>query len=178
MCTRRFFLVASLFLGMTVASVPGVAGQRRPGDLLKDIRAIGAKATLNELYRDDTQWTALLRGIASGVAEWFAVAEALRPAADAHVSEALDAAFGEALGTNAQLVLSNATGPFFLSATCTSPDVDDERFDTLRTALAELNRRIRGVERVKDPELALVRTDCLDMLRGSEPQLRRFFGKP
>jgi len=89
----------------------------------------------------------------------------------------LEAAVGEALRTNAQLILSHATGPFFLAAVCKSPDVDDERFDSLRTALAELNRRIRGVERVEDPALAHVRTDCLEALRGSETELRRYFEK-
>jgi len=84
---------------------------------------------------------------------------------------------GEALRTNAQLILSHATGPFLLAAVCKSPDVDDERFDSLPTALAELNRRVRGVERVEDPALAHVRTDCLNALRESETELRRYFGK-
>ena len=168
---------------VTISSVQAAGGvgqtarRPRPSEILRDVQAVGAKATLNELYRDDEKWTTMLRGIAGGTAEWFAVAEALRPVADAHPSEALEAAVGEALRTNAQLILSHATGPFFLAAVCKSPDVDDERFDSLRTALAELNRRIRGVERVEDPALAHVRTDCLEALRGSETELRRYFEK-
>src|SRR4029453_6438937 len=168
---------------ITIISVQGAGGggqtarRPRPSEILRDVQAVGAKATLNELYRDDEKWTTLLRGIAGGTAEWFAVAEALRPVADAHPAEALEAAVGEALRTNAQMVLSHATGPFFLAAVCKSPDVDDERFDSLRTAVAELNRRVRGVERVEDPALAQVRTDCLNALRGSETELRRYFEK-
>ena len=171
-------LVVCVTSSTVQAAVGGQTARRpRPSDILHDVRTIGAKATLNELYRDDEKWSTLLRGIGGGTAEWFAVAEALRPVTDAHPSEALEAAVGEALGTNAQLILSHATGPFFLATVCKSPDVDDERFDSLRTALTELNRRIRGVERVQDPALAQVRTDCLTALRGSESELRRYFEK-
>src|SRR5512132_3437544 len=149
----------------------------RPAEILHEIQTFGARATLNALYRDDDQWTAVLRGIGGGMPEWIAVAEALKRVADAHPSESLDAAMGEALGRNAQLVLSHSAGPFALSSVCAGPDVDDERFDTLAKALAELNRRIRGVERVNDPVLARVRGDCVTALRESEGDLRRFFAR-
>ena len=174
---------AALAVCVTTSTIHAAGGvgqtsrRPRPSEILRDVQAVGARATLNELYRDDEKWTTLLRGIAGGTAEWFAVAEALRPAADAHPAEALESAVGEALRTNAQMVLSHAAGPFFLAAVCKSPDVDDERFDSLRTAVAELNRRVRGVERVEDPALAQVRTDCLNALRGSETELRRYFEK-
>lgn len=174
---------ASLAVCLTISTLQAAGGvgqtprRPRPSDILRDVQAVGAKATLNELYRDDEKWVTLLRGIGGGTAEWFAVAEVLRPAADAHTAEALEAAVGEALRTNAQLILSRATGPYFLASVCKAPDVDDERFDSLRTALAELNRRVRGVERVDDPALAQVRTDCLNALRGSETELRRYFEK-
>jgi len=161
-----------------VVAAPAQSTQHpRPGEILQEVQAIGAKATLEELYRDDDKWSTLLRGIAGGTPEWFAVAEALRAASDAHVTEALTHAVGEALGRNAQLILSHARGPFFLSEVCGSPDVDDERFDKLPTALAELNRRIRGVERVQDPGLGQMRADCLNSLHGGETGLRHFFGK-
>ena len=174
---------AALALCVTNSTVQAAAGasqtarRPRPSEILHDMQEVGPKATLNELYRDDEKWSTMLRGIAGGTAEWFAVAEALRPAADAHTAEALEAVVGEALRTNAQLILSNATGPFFLGTVCKSPDLGDERFNSLPTALAELNRRVRGVERVQDSTLALVRTDCLILLRGSETELRRYFEK-
>src|SRR6185437_5710533 len=149
----------------------------RPSEILHDVQTIGAKATLNELYRDDETWIGILRGIAGGTPEWLAVAEALRPVADAHPAEALAGAVGEALGRNARLILSHAAGPFFLSDVCGAPDVDDDRFDKLPAALSELNRRVRGVERVQDPALAQVRTDCLNSLHEGEAKLREFFRK-
>ena len=164
--------------GGMVTSTAGAQTATTPAEILRDVQAIGARATLNALYRNDEQWATVLRGIASGTPQWIDVAEALRRASDAHSSDALDGAVAEALGTNARSVLSRATGPFVLSAICGAPDLHDERFDTLREALAELNRRIRGVERVQDPLLAALRKDCLDSLRASEPDLRHYFGSP
>jgi hypothetical protein len=83
---------------------------------------------------------------------------------------------GEALGTNPELVLARATGPFFPSNVCQAPDVDDPRFDGIELALAELNRRIAAVRRVTDPGLAMVRDDCVSSLANSEQGLREFFG--
>jgi hypothetical protein len=160
----------------TVVAVTVGQGTPRPAAILGDVRSVGAKTTLIELYRDETRWLVVLRGIAGGTSEWFAVAEALRPVSDGHQAEALDAAVGEALARNAGLILSRATGPFFLSAICGAPDVDDSRFDKYDKAVAELNRRIRGVERTSDPALATLRNDCLSALRQSERELRRFFG--
>ena len=178
MDTRRAALrvFAAIAMVASASAAEQIAKRPQSGEIQHEIRSVGAKAALNALYRDDAQWTAVLRGIASGDADWLSVGEALRRVSDAHLSEQLDAAVGEALGKNAQLVLSRATGPFELSSVCSSPDIDDERFDTFRTALAELNRRISGVERVTDATLARVRTDCLASLRASEPGLRRFFG--
>ena len=167
-----------LVCGAAVGVATGVAaGQsiNRPNAILHDVETLGAKTTLNELYRDGKQWKAVLRGIASGTSEWFAVAEALWPASDAQLSEALIAAVGEALGSNARLILLHATGPVFVSEVCRAAELDDERFNTLAKALGELNRRIKGLRRVSDPGLAEVREDCLRSLRQSEAEVRQYF---
>lgn len=165
------FLIVSTFVAVAVGQ-----GAPRPAEIVRDVRSIGAKTTLIELYRDETRWLVVLRGIAGGTSDWFAAAEALRPASDGHQAEALDAAVGEGLARNAGLILSRAAGPFVLSAICRAPDVHDPRFGKYDKAVVELNRRIRGVERVDDPALAGVRNDCLSALRESERELRRFFG--
>jgi len=49
--------------------------------------------------------------------------------------------------------------------------------ETYLRRLVAAGRRVAICDQVEDPALAHVRTDCLDALRGSETELRRYFEK-
>jgi hypothetical protein len=166
----------AVLLGLLFVSASAKAADQLDAPAVQhQIAADGAKATVKSLYSNPTAWQSLLRHISTGAPRWFDVGEALRPGSDAGASNELIAAVAESMGSNPALVLSHATGPFYLSDLCGAPDVDDHRFGSLKLALSELNRRIAAVEQVSRPELTAVRRDCLGSLRRSESDLRRYF---
>jgi len=59
--------------------------------VMERVAKVGADATLRELF-DTPSWVSILDGIAGGGDGWLGVAAALKPASDAHSSEA---SFGE-----------------------------------------------------------------------------------
>lgn len=165
------------------SSAPNSEGLVRPATaeaIQREIERNGAAAALNELYSDPEAWVSALGGIATGTPAWLRVAELLRPASDAGASEQLELAVGEALGSSPDIVLSwlvtqQGANHYEVPFVCGGIDVDDDRFNGLDLALAEVNRRIRAVEKVADPRLQSVREQCLSKLRESPGHLRRFF---
>lgn len=153
----------------------GVDGST-PAEVQARIRTDGARATLGAIYGDPAAWPALLSAVASGGAEWLAVANALHAAADAGPSEQLTLAVGEALGHQPQQVLSTCPGEFGLAALCGGPDVDDPRFNSYDRSMAAIAARQRALRVVSEARLLSARDSCITTLESSKAGIARFFG--
>lgn len=137
--------------------------------LMAKIRAHGALKVLNEqVLADAATWKAVHKGISSGEEGWIDVAAALRPVADAGVSESFDIALFFALKQApskvlAMLVQQNSSGSDFVCSGMGGVvfDVNDL---TTQQALAWIDERIIAVQNVDNPTLATVRASCLNNL--------------
>ena len=99
----------------------------------------------------------------------------LKSGSDAATSEMLNHAVGEALANEPQLVLAITGRQYRLEDICNGPDVDDSRYSTYDKAVSAAEQRIDALQMVKNKELEKERAYCIQKLRESISQLRRFF---
>lgn len=78
----------------------------------EDLKTKSPGKVVSSLYNDRNKWNILLRKIASGDIEWLKTAVSLREGSDAHASETLSLAVGEALEHKPENVFNYALGRF------------------------------------------------------------------
>ena len=149
-----------------------------PQSVLNSAGSLGARATLERLYNDQRQWSALLAGIATGTPSWLNVATTLHVVSDAGSSEQLSLAVGEALEHRPTNVLRLAVPNFSLEVLCDGPDLDDPRFNSYRLSIAAIERRQAKLRSIHDPSLAALRDSCVAELEKARANLARFYEDP
>ena len=145
-----------------------------PAMLNSQVKARGAKTIVNELYKSEVSWTQLMKQISSGEKPWLKVAVALRPGSDAGATSMLEEAVGLALLRKPANVLLIAIPTYEVQIVCGG------RVDPLPTyelSMSELEKQIKSVQGVKEPQLQILRDSCLSELETSKVHLRRFFGR-
>jgi hypothetical protein len=147
------------------------------GVVANSVASIGPSATLQRIYGNNTQWSALLSGIASGGQNWLRVANQLKRVADGGASEQLSLAVGEALEHRPANVLAIAVPEFSISDACGGPDVDDPRFDSYELSMAAINRRQRMVHALRDDSLKSLRDRCISELESAKSGIAHFYGR-
>lgn len=144
-----------------------------PEVILQDIKVVGAKVEVTRLCKNDSLWGVVLLGVSKGIEEWLAVAEKLRPAADAGASHTLALSLGEALEHNPGTVLRKYGNS--VNIVCSSPDVDDPRYGNYEKAFEAINGRYRSVQDLQESDLKSVKDSCLRALEKSRGSIKRFF---
>jgi hypothetical protein len=160
---------------LLAASVASAQLPLTPQSALDSAASLGARATLERLYNDQRQWSALLAGIATGAPSWLKVATTLRGVSDAGASEQLDLAVGEALEHRPADVLSLAIPSFSLDVVCDGPDVDDPRFDSYELSIAAIERRQAKLRSIHKQSLAALRDSCIADLQKAKSNVARFY---
>lgn len=144
-------------------------------ELRRMIKEMGARKTVNKLYRDKAIWIQIKEEIATGKKEWVEVATLLYPGSDAGTAEMIDNALGEALKNAPDLVLRMISDPDRLEVICGSINVDEQKFSTLRKSIDEVEERIRVLSRVKDPKLEASAKRCIAQLEQLIQSLHKYF---
>ena len=146
-----------------------------PQSVLNSCSSIGAHATLQKLWNDQRQWSALLTGIATGTPSWLEVATTLHVVSDAGSSEQLGIAVGEALEHRPANVLALAIPNFLVDVVCSGPDVDDPRYDSYELSMAAIERRESKVRAVQKRSLGGLREKCLSELEEAKSDMARIY---
>jgi hypothetical protein len=146
-----------------------------PQSVLNSAASLGARPTLERLYNDQRQWSALLAGIATGTPAWLEVATTLHVVSDAGSSEQLGSAVGEALEHRPANVLALAIPNFLLEVVCGPPDVDDPRFDSYELSMAAIERRETKLRAMHKRSLAALRDACMSELEKAKGDMARFY---
>ena len=169
---RPRFLLAPLVL---VGSVAMAVSTVTPRDVENSIATTGARQTLQRIYEDKGQWTALLAGIATGEPVWLNLAKQLRRVSDGGASEQIDLAAGEALEHRPADVLTLVADEFGLPQVCGGPDVDDPRFDSYDLSMAAIQRRLEMLHSIHDGGLAAKRAGCISELEKAKTGIAHFY---
>ena len=145
------------------------------GEVRSLITKNGARATVASLAQDEAQWDRVLLQIATGKRPWLDVAAEFAPFTDGFMSETLEMAIQEALPRNPEAVLGLvASGTFSLRGACGMygfGQIEDKRAISSLLGLVEL--RQQAVSKVSRPNLAEVRSGCLNELKKLREALNR-----
>jgi hypothetical protein len=174
--------VVSLFAWILILSCPLSASGPPPSlalaysastsQIVSEIARRGPRTVVEELYEHRSDWDYVLSKVKGGEEAWLRVAVALHPGTDAGSSSMLREAVGLALLTAPEFVLRLAIPAFSLSDVCGGrPDP----LPTYSAAVAELERQIVSVAAVDSGAVAKTRDRCLDELKASRANLKRFF---
>jgi hypothetical protein len=139
------------------------------------IASVGARVTLQRLYKNKDQWENLLAGIATGAPGWLNAARQLRTVSDAGATEQIELAAGEALEHRPADVLSLIVDDFGIINVCGGPDVDDPRFDSYELSMAAIQRREGMLRAIQDDTLRQKRDACLAELGRAKADVARFY---
>jgi len=82
------------------------------------IKAKGAKAVLQELYQDETRWTAVLEKMSGGDQEWLAILIELSGVADAGSASELESVVATVLASAPERALETLEPAFGLETLC------------------------------------------------------------
>ena len=148
----------------------------------------GHKIVLNEIYQNKVVWGQILNAIAMGHSDWLDIASKLYDVSDAGTAEALTLSVGEAicnspkevlklLAANPTTTLLAKNKSFNLIEVCSGVDIDDERYDGLDLALAEIAKRQQALSSVSDLLYKEKRDECIHALEASKSGILRFYGK-
>jgi hypothetical protein len=175
--SHKHFILVLLIAMQSVCLA--ASGQTGAVDLEKRVKVDGARAVVDQLYRNENKWNAVLRHIAHGEAQWVELGSELYGAADGGAREMLAEAFGEALEHAPARILDLAKRQVVrIDQFCIGPDVDDERYSSsYDAAVKALQRRIESVKSVQISELALYKGECLASLSDAGKGLAQFFGR-
>lgn len=152
------------------------SSQITPQLVFQWVALFGAKGTLQMIYDDQAQWTALLSGIATGTTSWLRVANRLYAVSDAGSTEQLGLAVGKALEHRPSAVLKLAVPTFTVETVCGGPDVDDARYNSYEHSIAAIDQREAKLRFVTDPSLTSVRDSCISVLEQAKADIAHFYG--
>ncbi len=176
MANLKSFLVVSLLLTLPHPVFAAGAGYHtNPKQIINEIDKRGAKQIVFELYQDQETWYSVLRKIGTGEESWLKVATALRSGSDAGASEMLTLAVGEALEHKPAVVFKIALQAFELRDICSSPDVDDERYNSYELSIRSVNIRIDKVAAITNQGMKDISNKCIQYLEDSKEHLARFY---
>lgn len=146
-----------------------------PSTIIEEINKRGAQKIVDDLFNNYESWEYIMNKIASGDDKWLQVALALRPGTDAHATETLFLALGEALVNKPDKVLSLFSDDFSINNICSYPDVNDPRFATKNNNLMKLEKRKKRVALIFDKALRLPQEKCLKALEVSKKEISEWF---
>lgn len=169
----RPFLALVVLAGAAAVASPALT----PQDVASSIARSGARTTLDRIYKDETQWVALLSGIAAGEPVWLNLAKQLRRVSDGGATEQIELAAGEALEHRPADVLSLVADEFGIAGICGGPDVDDPRFDSYDLSMAAILRRQEMLRAIRDPSLIRKRDACMLELDKAKADFAHFYGR-
>lgn len=153
-------IVLSITNSDLVAAAPPPLNAR---DVLADVQAHGARATVASLWADTDRWNHVLAEIGKGSREWLQVAAALHKGTDAGASEELDQSMFLALKYSPIVVLQLTKKKYFdVDAVCNGNIADDYPSAESKRFLAQ---RIAVLSRLSDPTTSTVRNECIKGLR-------------
>jgi len=147
-----------------------------PSELIKQIDRRGPRGVIRELFDRDEDWSDVLRNVARGEPGWLEVAARLQEGSDAHAGEELVEAVRSALTESPERVLELCRKSFPLNEICGAPvfGVDVVR---LEQEIADLNRKIRALDRINSPDLAEERDKCKELIGKSIREILQSYGK-
>ena len=140
-----------------------------------DLKVKSPRKVVSSLYNDREKWNILLRNIVSGDIEWLKIAVSLHKGSDAHASESLCLATGEALEHNPENVFKLTLDGFRIYEICSGIDVDDIRYDLYELSIEGINKRIKKVSAIKDKNLQDKCNECLRYLSEDKKHVARFY---
>jgi len=160
-------LLAVLALPARAQTGRAVPAPGSPEALLAEIERLGARAVVSELYEDDTRWTAVRAGIASGTKAWLDVARRLKSEAETSgPGQDLTESVAAALERAPARVLAVLDGQSFdADDVCSLNTIEDSLGPEFTVALRTVERRERAVSSVADRAVAARKRDCLGFLR-------------
>lgn len=152
----------SAFFVVLLAAPPACAAALSPDAIAQDIRAHGANAAVQRLWKHN-DWERVMDGVDSGDARWVALAPLLAPGTDAGTAEELPIALAFALPRNPGAVLGVVGGKkgFPVADVCGAPFIED----TVKDIPAYIRRAQTAVARVSEPRLAKIKAECLAELK-------------
>jgi len=172
----RILAVLLTCLSTVGAGSAAQAASLTPQTIAARVEAHGAKATLWQIYDSPSEWSALLKGIASGTVPWLKIANQFLPVSDAGATEQLQLAVGEALERHPDNVLRIAVPLFDMIYVCGGPDIDDPRYDSYELATQAVDRRKLKLRSVSDASLLKPRDECIRTIEDSKTGIARFYG--
>jgi hypothetical protein len=162
---------------LLLASVASAQTVLSPQAVTKAMASHGVKSTLQRLFDDQTQWSAVLAAIATGTRAWLDIANTFHAVADGAPGEQLESTIGEALEHRPGNVLAIAIPNFALEVVCTSPDVDDPRFDSYDLSMAAIERRQARLRSVREANLLALRDSCIAELEKAKGLVAQYYGR-
>jgi hypothetical protein len=133
----------------------------------------GARAVLDELFRDASVWDALIKAVESGDPRWLRIAKRFQGTAEAGGAQELQMAVGGALERNPEGVLRLLRDGYSkASVVCGLEGVEDGLGVDYQQALGTVSRRQAAIERGTSAELKGQRRDCLQWLGRLEVKIR------
>jgi len=144
--------IVSTFLAATLIGPAHAGGPRDASarSLLGALRHADAPTVLARLDADPALRDAVFDGVESAKPAWLAVAQRLRPAADASDAEQLDMAVARALPRAPRRVLALVDHGFAMRSVCTSPFIEP----AAGIAEAYRARALKSLDRVHTPVAA------------------------
>ncbi len=172
----RIALAVWIVMGSAIGFAEGtISHAKDPETLLDEISTRSAAAVLAEVAYGEA-WQATTTNVATGERAWLLVALALMPTADGGTSDDLRLAVNRALVTNPsgvlELFLSQEPPPEVCWATA-----EFGGHETVESAIAELNAKVKALQAVTEPALSRQRDRCITKLREAEPRLYGIYGK-
>ena len=141
----------------------------------KHISTGGPIETVKWIYDNPQRRSEFFSHVGTGASSWLRIANRLKPASDAGMSDQLNLAVGEALEHQPMNVLRIAAPVFGVDTICGGPDVDDQRYDSYKLSMRALNLRIQKVRGVTAPSLKRSRNRCILQLEQSKKGIAQFY---
>jgi hypothetical protein len=147
--------------------------------VLEQIARRGPGPVLWELFDREAEWDIVLEKISSGDPIWLKVAARFLTASDAHATEDLHDAIGDAIEKSPELVLEmigETRNSFRLEDVCCIRRLVTDKI-ALDQLMAETNHKIEALSRVKRRDLAEQRDRCTETIRKcAQEEIRDGYG--
>ena len=170
-----FFILLSTSIFALAEEGKSIDYYSNPKSIIEKVSKHGADKVVAELFENIDIWLLVMKKISSGEEKWLQVAVALRPGTDAHATETLFLALGEALVKAPNRVLALFSDDFSIEYICSYPDVNDPRYDTKDKNLKELEKRKKILLSLSNKKLKSVQKECLKKLEDSKKEVSEWF---
>ena len=150
---------------------------QKPKTVLQEVSKRGANIVVTELYNDSSKWNYVLQHIKLGSVDWLNVAVALYPGSDAGASEMLVNSVGEALENAPINVFKIAFPKYRLEDICSSPDVDDKRYNSFERSMNAIDRRIKKISTITDRNYKEVCAQSIQLLEEAKIGIKKYYGQ-